>query len=211
MDLATPWIMRREQARVPLDVSHLPERFGLFIILILGETIAAVILGITTTGWSAAATLAAILGVGTAVGMWWMYFDNVEGAVVRRRDSGGRSWRPTAWIYSHFLLAAGVGLAGVGLEHAVINASRGHLGAADRWLITGSLGIVFAAMALIHFATVSTRSPRIHTRIARNRVLGIPLLLVLGTFSFLGSGWLLLLVTLVCILEVLADMVMSAE
>ncbi|HKZ19022.1 MAG TPA: low temperature requirement protein A, partial [Acidimicrobiia bacterium] len=26
IDLATPWVMRREQARVPLDVSHLPER-----------------------------------------------------------------------------------------------------------------------------------------------------------------------------------------
>ena len=41
IDFATPFAMRKVQAKVPLDVSHLPERFGLFTILVLGESIAA--------------------------------------------------------------------------------------------------------------------------------------------------------------------------
>jgi len=42
IDFATPWILRRAQANAPLSPSHLPERFGLFTILVLGESIAAV-------------------------------------------------------------------------------------------------------------------------------------------------------------------------
>ena len=45
IDLATPFIMRKEQARVPLDVTHLPERFGLFTILVLGEPVTSVVGG----------------------------------------------------------------------------------------------------------------------------------------------------------------------
>ena len=35
VDLATPFAVRKIQAAAPLDVSHLPKRFGLFTILVL--------------------------------------------------------------------------------------------------------------------------------------------------------------------------------
>src|SRR5688572_22799824 len=35
VSLATPWLMRRAQVLSPLNVSHLPERYGLFTILVL--------------------------------------------------------------------------------------------------------------------------------------------------------------------------------
>ena len=120
VEFATPYIMRREQAKVPLDVSHLPERFGLFTILVLGESIAAVVAGLSGLGWVLAPTVTAALGVVVATGMWWMYFDNLEGNVVRRRADQAKAWRPTVWIYSHLPLAAGVAITGVGLEHAVL-------------------------------------------------------------------------------------------
>jgi low temperature requirement protein LtrA len=211
IDLATPWIMRREQARVPLDVSHLPERFGLFTIVVLGETIAAVVVGLSHTGWSTTTTLAAMFGVGAAAGMWWMYFDNVEGSVVRRRDKDGRAWRPTVWIYSHFFLATGVAMAGVGLEHAVVSAGHGSFGAPERWLLVGSSSVAFGAMALIHLAASSTRSPTLHMTIARNRTLGIPLLLIVGSLSFLGSTWVALLVLSICVAQVIADVGMAVQ
>jgi hypothetical protein len=59
IDLATPWVMRSEQARVPLDVSHLPERFGLFTILVLGESMAAVVAGLSHISWAFVPTLTA--------------------------------------------------------------------------------------------------------------------------------------------------------
>ncbi|MGB8360467.1 MAG: low temperature requirement protein A, partial [Acidimicrobiia bacterium] len=79
IDLATPWVMRREQAKVPLDVSHLPERFGLFTILVLGESISAVVTGLAHTSWTGAPIVASAGAIGVATAFWWMYFDNTRG------------------------------------------------------------------------------------------------------------------------------------
>ena len=136
-----------EQALVPLDISHLPERFGLFTILVLGESIAAVVLGLEHLDWSPAPTITAALGIGIATALWWMYFDNAEGSVVRRRDRGGKNWRPTAWIYTHFPLAAALAALGVSLETAVADAGHGAMPAAHRWVFVGAVAMAFAAMA----------------------------------------------------------------
>lgn len=211
IELATPWFMRREQARVPLDVSHLPERFGLFTILVLGETVAAVVLGLSETGFTPIATTTALLGVVAAAALWWMYFDNVEGTVVRRRDGEGRAWRPTVWIYSHFLLAAMVAMTGVGLEHAVVEAGHGAFHAAERWLLLGATAGAFLAMAIIHVATVSVRNPERHPIITRNRLIGVPALLVIGLFGFMSPTWIAAMVVLVCVAEVLMDMITTDD
>ncbi|HEY5890557.1 MAG TPA: low temperature requirement protein A, partial [Acidimicrobiia bacterium] len=125
VDLATPWVMRKEQAKAPLDVSHLPERFGLFTILVLGESIAAVVTGLAHSSWVVGPTLTAGLGIGISTAIWWLYFDNARGSVVRRDASVSRAWRPTVWIYTHFLLAVALAATGAGLEVAVADAGHG--------------------------------------------------------------------------------------
>lgn len=96
IDLATPWIMRKQQARVPFDVSHLPERFGLFTILVLGESIAALVVGLSHREWAATPVTTVAMGMGLATALWWLYFDNAKGSVVRRDAEVTRTWRPTA-------------------------------------------------------------------------------------------------------------------
>ncbi len=119
IDLATPYLIRKEQARAPLSVSHLPERFGLFTILVLGESIAAVVAALSHFEWAAGPTVRAALGVITATSLWWLYFDNLEGSVVRRRKGQAKAWKPTAWIYSHLPLAIALTATGIGLEFLV--------------------------------------------------------------------------------------------
>ena len=43
LDLASPWLVARHTAAVPPHPEHLPERFGLFTIILLGEGLAAVV------------------------------------------------------------------------------------------------------------------------------------------------------------------------
>jgi len=43
VDLGTPLSMRRLQVLTPLDRSHLSERFGLFVIIVLGEAVVGVV------------------------------------------------------------------------------------------------------------------------------------------------------------------------
>jgi low temperature requirement protein LtrA len=205
IDLATPWIMRREQARVPLDVSHLPERFGLFTILVLGEAIAALVAGLAHAAWSFPNAATAAVGIGIATSVWWMYFDNASGSVVRRSAAVQRTWRPTAWIYTHFLLAAALAALGVGLEVAVAESGGEPMPGAARWLLIGSVATAFGSMALIQLAAVASEGGPQSARVGINRLAGIPFLLGIGLFSGLQPQWLTLAVFVVCVAEVLAD------
>ncbi|MGH8923270.1 MAG: low temperature requirement protein A [Acidimicrobiia bacterium] len=205
IDLATPWVMRRQQARVPLDVSHLPERFGLFTILVLGEAITALVAGLAHANWSFPHAATAAMGIGIATSVWWMYFDNTSGSVVRRSAAVRRTWRPTAWIYTHFVLAAALAALGVGLEVAVAEAGGEPMPTAARWLLVGAVVVGFASMALIQIAAVvGEGGPRSPT-VAINRLAGIPVLLGIGFFSGLEPQWLTLAVLVVCAAEVVAD------
>jgi low temperature requirement protein LtrA len=205
IDLATPWVMRRQQAQVPLDVSHLPERFGLFTILVLGESIAAVVVGVTHGTWSVSHVLTAALGIAIATSMWWMYFDNTSGEVVRRAAGVRRTWRPTVWIYTHCALAAAVAGLGVALEVAVAEAGTGVAGADGRWLLVGSVAMALGTMALIQYAALTPEGPQRTNAVALNRLAGIPLVLLLGLLSGSDPLWLTGGVFAVCVAEIVAD------
>jgi low temperature requirement protein LtrA len=205
VDLTTPWVMRKEQARVPLDVSHLPERFGLFTILVLGESIAAVVMGLGHTDWAIPRTLTAALGVGIATALWWLYFDNAKGSIVRRDAAVRRTWRPTAWIYTHLPLAAALAASGVAMEIAVADSGHGPMAASDRWLLVGSVIVVFCSLALIQLAAIPDSSNP-GRRIISTRLLGLPFLLVIGLFGDLEAPWVAGGVLGVCVAELVADM-----
>lgn len=205
IDLATPWVMRREQAKVPLDVSHLPERFGLFTILVLGESIAAVVTGLGHAVWAVLPTLTAAIGVGLATALWWLYFDNARGAVVRRDASVRRTWRPTVWIYTHLPLAAGLAASGVAMEIAVAEAGHGPMPDPDRWLLVGSVACVFLCLAVIQVAATPPGSPE-GRAIVVSRLIGIPFLLLIGLLSNLEAQWVSIGLLGVCVAEVVADL-----
>lgn len=119
ISVATPWLMRKVQVHSPLSASHLPERFGLFTILVLGESVAAVVAGLRAEGTQLETFIDATAGFVIATGLWWIYFDNFEGSVVRRDPNRRHDWRPTAWIYSHYPLAVCLTVVGDGMAHLV--------------------------------------------------------------------------------------------
>ena len=206
IDLATPWFMRRQQAEVPLDVSHLPERFGLFTILVLGESLAAVAAGLGQLAWATGLVLTAAFGVGLATTLWWLYFDNAEGSVVRRRDTDRRTWRPTAWIYAHFPLAAALAALGVALEHAVTEAGHGAMEPGPRWLLVGAVMVALSAMALIQLASLTHPKGSLNRAISLNRLAALPVLLVIGVMGSPGPLVVTLGVLGVCVAVLIADM-----
>jgi low temperature requirement protein LtrA len=204
IDLATPWIMRKQQARVPFDVSHLPERFGLFTILVLGESIAALVVGLSHREWAATPVTTVAMGLGLATALWWLYFDNARGSVVRRDARVRRTWRPTVWIYTHLPVAAGLAAFAVALEIAVAQAGRGPMPAPARWLFVGSVAVVFAAFAMIQLAATPERTDP-ERQIVVSRLMGIPFLLVIGFLAGLEAQWIVVGVLGVCVAELIAD------
>ena len=204
IDLVTPFAVRKEQAAVPLDVSHLPERFGLFTILVLGETVVAVTVAMGHVDWQWATTIAGAFGIIVAISIWWIHFDNVDGFVVRRRGQK-TDWRPTVWIYSHFPLALGIGTLAVGVEHVIVAADAGHEYHADeRWILAIGAAIAFAAMASIESASAPRQDPKVRRRILGNRLGAVVASLLVGAVG-LGPTATIGLVALVCAIQVTAD------
>lgn len=115
------WVpgMRRT---VPQDwrvgAGHFAERFGLFIMLALGESL--VLIGATTsdTELTSARILGFILAFLTTAAIWWLYFTGVatigEHHLEISRDSLGLAVQ--VYTYLHVLFVAGIILSAVGSE-----------------------------------------------------------------------------------------------
>ncbi|MFE6054277.1 low temperature requirement protein A [Kitasatospora sp. NPDC056446] len=141
-DLAAPLVFRRRLAKVAYHPSHMPERFALFLLVALGESV----VGIGGTAASArldAAELAAVAVAFTiSAGLWWQYFvyaaDAMRHAVViaeSRRDVVRRIFQ-----YGHLALVAGVIGVAVGFGETV----------ADPWqeLGPGSVALLYGGCGL---------------------------------------------------------------
>lgn len=109
-----------------------------------------------------------------------MYFDNFEGSVVRRDPNRRHDWRPTAWIYAHFPLAACLAVVGDGMAHLI--GDDAHV---ERKLVVMcgvALAGVLLTMALILVSTAGGVAASRRRR-ATARVLGAALIVAIAMWG----------------------------
>lgn len=70
VDFATPITAKKLQLELLPHPEHLPKRFGLFTIIVLGEAIIAVVDGVAEQQWNVSSALAAVLGFSIAFNIW---------------------------------------------------------------------------------------------------------------------------------------------
>lgn len=158
VDIGTPLTARHLQEKLPVSTSHLPERIGLFTIIVLGEAVAATVRG-SEAGVTALGLMAAFLALALAFCVWWVYFDNLDERVVRRTRVAGQ-----VWFYTHLPLAMGITAMAVGAERLVRLAAGEPFHAADRWLLGGAFALALAALGVLHLATVEARGVSVNRR-----------------------------------------------
>lgn len=147
LDLASPWLVARHTAAVPPHPEHLPERFGLFTIILLGEGMAAVVHALDHgEHLHAPAAVAALVGAGLSFGLWLLYFDRVRGQGERHiADAvGGRRLR--LWAYGHVPLYMGIASLAAG---TVALAAPGALTVASGAIYLGGLALAGLGLALL--------------------------------------------------------------
>ena len=119
IELGGPFLAERRKGGTPWHPHHIAERYGLMVIIALGEailgTIAALgaIVGPEGEGWSVEAAVVGVSGVTLTFGMWWIYFVMPCGEILARRRE-----RSFGWGYGHIPLFASVVAAGAGLHVA---------------------------------------------------------------------------------------------
>lgn len=115
-ELALPAIAER-RAITPWHPGHITERFGLFTMIVLGESVLAssnsIIEGIDVGEQTVALVRLAISAFVIVAGMWWIYFAYPQ----RGQFSSIRT--TFRWAYSHYLIFAAAAAVSAGIEVAV--------------------------------------------------------------------------------------------
>jgi low temperature requirement protein LtrA len=157
IDLATGLVAYLRPADVPRHSSHMPERFGLFVLIVLGESVIAVSVGTADAHWALGSAATAALGFVLASALWWLYFARFDGEVFSWALAGGDQARRRSFVfgYGHLPMLAALAAVGVavklGIEQAIARGGHPHTAAV--------LGIALAAY-LVSLTAVQRAAPR---------------------------------------------------
>ena len=99
VDILVTVIGRDRLKRAPVQGHHMPERFGLLTIILLGESVTGLVSNLDAVGVSGQALSAVFAGFVWTGAIWWIYFENLEGRIYGRSLGTGQ-----ATIYWHLLI-----------------------------------------------------------------------------------------------------------
>ena len=176
-----PGLGRQQLGDRDIDPGHFAERFHLFIIIVLGESI--VITGATAAALelTTARLAAVVVAVAMAAALWWLYFNTV--AARSSQDFGAASNEQArlardAYSYTHILLVLGIMLVAIGNELVIAHP----LQALDRaGLIMVVAGPVLYLLGHAAFARIMTG------RVRSSRLLGAVLILGVGVAAAVSA------------------------
>lgn len=179
VDFATPLTARKLMLELPPHASHLPERFGLFTMIVLGEAIIAVVDGVSEQKWDILTVISAIFGLTIAFSLWWVYFDNLGGTPIQRARTEGRAVIANIWLYTHLPLVMGIAATGVAVELVLLSKPMLALPDAIRWLLCGSVALCFLTLGILHRIGV-IRYCKIRTKFRVGAAIVLPLIALFG-------------------------------
>ncbi len=158
--------------RTPYDASHIPERFGLFTLIVIGEAVLTGVTGLAGMDWELISTILGVFGFAIAASIWWIYYDFVEISGIRQ----GEMLAAQIYVYAHFPIAVSVAAIGVATQHAIKEAAHPTLSTGARWLLCGSV-------ALFLLTTVAIRLSARHTHMVWSRLTVSAIAIALAAFG----------------------------
>jgi low temperature requirement protein LtrA len=152
IDYAGPAWLTRERLRglQQVAVAHFAERYGLFVIICLGESIVAIGLTASGLGLDGQVVAAVTLGLLITIGLWWTYFDRLAGSAeehLRAHDDPVLA-AADAYSYIHLVIVAGIIVFAVGVK-AEVHDVGAELSDAQRLALCG--GVAMFLLGLLAF------------------------------------------------------------
>jgi inward rectifier potassium channel len=206
--LSTPFSSpsRELLSRFPLDQAHLSERFGLVILVTVGESLFD-ILGLLGTQPATDVRFFArgLYVLAILAGVWWIYFDDVAGTKLREGPV-----RFLIWQYAHWPMAASLIGTGVALQHMLTVEGVSQVPADLRWLLAGSLAGVFAMVAAIDSVSERRQTDLSDAwRVRARYAFSVVLLLLAAGGARLSPDAFMASCAAICVVQVLIDMTMA--
>ncbi len=186
VEAATPALAGGRMKRAPgIHPSHLPERFGLFVIIVLGESVAAVGLGLADLESSVTISLSAVGCFVLAAAVWWEYFDFGYRSARRGLASSAHrgAYARDAYSYGHFPVVIGLAAASVGAEQLIAHSGDTTLSAEVRWALAGGLAVYLLGNAGMQVAMARTTGAPVPHLVIATIALTLVLAAVGGAFA----------------------------
>jgi low temperature requirement protein LtrA len=147
IDYAGPaWLTRKRlRGLQEVAVAHFAERYGLFVIICLGESVIAI--GSGARPLTAGRVEAVVLCLAIMVAMWWAYFDELaEAAEQRLREHEDAVLAAAdAYSYIHVLIVAGIIVFAVGAR-LLVHTGDGPLPDAARLALCGGVALYLVGL-----------------------------------------------------------------
>ena len=174
---------------------HFAERFGLIVIIALGESLVAIGVGAGDEPLTFALATAAVLGVAVSATLWWAYFDVVAPVAMRRLaalqgDDRVRLARDS-FAYLHLPMIAGIQFFALGVEQVVAHV--------DEPLKPEASVALYGGVATYLLAHIGFRLRNVGTLNRQRLVTALALLAAIPLVPELESLAALALLTAVCV------------
>ena len=164
LELSLPPLSTQLHRRIPVSASHLPERWALFTLIVLGESVVAVAIATSGASWHFSSAAAAVLGFAAVAAVWWLYFDRQASVDLR-----GSTMSIVVYSYAHIPLLIGLAAMSAGVRLLIERAGADHLGTGPSVALLGGVLLYLAGL-------IGTRTVVVH---GQHR-LGISLKLAAG-------------------------------
>ena len=214
IDFATLITAGRLHSQFAPHISHLPERIGLFIILVLGESVLEVVVGAQNREFDIYSMVILALGLSIPFSLWWLYFDNVDGAPIRALREKGRIGVYSLWLIGHFPLVVAITSIGVGLGYITSKANGLALSYFEQWLVCGSVALSLGAQGVLQLSsayyylyTGSTQQYRASIRWATYRIISAGVAFLIPILRIPLSPFLVVcILAAICIAQIAIDL-----
>ena len=149
LELSLPPLSTQLHRRIPTSPRHLPERWALFTLIVLGESVVAVAIATAGAHWHFTSAAAAALGFASVAAIWWLYFDRQNDVALR-----GSTTSIVIYSYAHLPLLIGLAAMSAGLRLLIEGAGHEHLGAGASVAFLGGAALFVVSLTLMRLVTV---------------------------------------------------------
>ena len=204
IDYAGPAWLTRERLRglQRVAVAHFADRYSLFVIICLGESIVAIGVGASAERFDAQLAAAVGLGLLITIALWWTYFDRFAAVAEERLRTHDDPVLAAADAYSylHLVIVAGIIVFAVGVKLAVHDVGE-PLAAAARLALCG--GVALYLVGHVAFGLRMVGAVGVEKLVAAVAVLG--LYAIGGTLAaWIVAGAVAVVLAAMCVYESVA-------
>ncbi|NET43391.1 low temperature requirement protein A [Okeania sp. SIO2B3] len=204
IDFATPLTAGKKVVKVPPDLSHTTERIGLFTIIVLGESIVAVVAGVSGIEWNLSSIIVGLLGLSITFSFWWMYFDTIDNSPLYAMKQGKMNIALT-WLYSHLPLTIGLTATGVGVEKMIHGLAHDPV-SIEKALFCFSVALCLLILGVIHWTSCNIGQTKCTKILTFYRLGGAAFIIVIATSAnLLSSLTIIMLVAFACLIQIVFD------